>query len=357
MMQLGIRGAMGPWIAAGSIALAAAGCGGKGGGPQGGMAVPVVAVKAASQPVAQTLSVVGSLEANEAVEVRAEIDGTIQAITFEEGQPVAKGQPLVQIDTSKLEASLAQAAANLTLAEATRRRYEGLIEAGAVSRQEFDQALATFSANEAAVALIREQLQDANIVAPFEGVIGGRQVSAGQYVTAGTPLTWLIDGDPMKVSFRVPERSLGQIAIDQEAQVSVDAYPKDVFAARVYFVDPVVDAATRTALIKALVPNPDGRLRPGMFADVTLTLDVRPDAVVIPETAVIHDDQRTSVFVVEQDQAQPRAVRLGRRLPGQVEILEGLAAGEVVVIEGIQKLGPGSKVMIRAPEAAPAATP
>jgi membrane fusion protein (multidrug efflux system) len=342
------RGRISQVVGMAVVAAVVGGCGKQGGG-RAEMAVPVVATEAVERSVAETIALVGNMEANEVVEVKTEVDGTIEAITFEEGQPVEASTPLIQIDATRLKAALAQAEANLTLAEATRRRYEGLVEAGAVARQELDQALATFEANQAAAEAAREQLEDATVVAPFQGMVSARRVSLGQYVAVGETITWLIDGDPMKVEFRVPERYLGRVAVDQEVQLRVDAYPDEQFGGRVYFIDPQIDEATRTALIKAMVPNDDGRLRRGMFTEVTLTIGTRPNAVVIPETAVIHDADRTIVFVIEQEQAQPRPVRLGQRLPGEVEVVEGVAAGEVVVTEGTQKLRPGAKVVARRP--------
>ncbi len=317
------------------------------------MAVPVIAEPASTQTVAHTLSLVGSLEANEVVEIKSEIDGAIEAIRFEEGQPVNKGQLLIQIDGSKLRAMLAQAQANLSLAETTRERYKGLIEAGGVSRQEFDEAMSKYESSRAAVALVQEQLRDASIEAPFDGIVGARQLSVGQFVTPGTALTWLIDPDPIKVEFRVPERYVGQVKADQLVEVRVDPFPDASFRGKVYFVDPQIDPGTRTALVKAIVPNPDGQLRRGMFASVALTVGQHDGAVVIAETAIVHNDQSTSVYVIENGQAQPRPVQLGARLPGHVEVVEGLAPGEMVVTEGIQKLRPGAQVAVHPPESDP----
>ena len=195
---------------------------------------------------------------------------------------------------------------------------------------------------------MRAQLQDATVVAPFAGAMGARLVSIGQYVTKGQPLTSLVDTDPMKVELNVPERFLGQLAEGQELTVRVAAYPDATFRGTVYFVDPTVNSDTRTVLIKARLPNPDGRLRPGMFANLTLIIQVRKNAVVIPETALMLQGQKTSVFVVNpQDAVEAREVRAGLRQAGWVEIASGLAAGEAVIIEGVQKVHPGAQVSVR----------
>jgi membrane fusion protein (multidrug efflux system) len=216
--------------------------------------------------------------------------------------------------------------------------------------------MSTYAINRAALALVQEQLDDASIEAPFDGIVGARHVSMGQFVTPGTALTWLIDPDPMKVEFRVPERYIGQVQPRQEITVRVDSYPDQTFRGEVYFIAPEIDPDTRTGLVKAIIPNREAQLRRGMFANVSIGVGQRDDAVVIPETAVVHSDQSTTVYVVENDQAQPRPVRLGARLPGHVEVIEGIAPHELVVIEGIQKLRPGAQVVVRSPESSAATT-
>lgn len=327
-----------------------AGCGKRGpgpAGPGGGMAVHVVGFRAVEQPVEERVALVGTLAANEAVDIKSELDGVIEEVAFEEGASVESGRVLFRIDRAKLEASLSEAEANLKLAEATLGRYTALAESRAVSRQEVDQARTGFEVRLAAVELMRAQVEDATITAPFEGTVGSRLVSVGQYVTKGQPLTSLVDTDPMKVEFDVPERFLSRVAEAQELTMQVAAYPADRFRGTVYFVDPRVNPDTRTVLVKARLPNPDGRLRAGMFANLELILQVRKQAVVIPESALLLEGDRASVFVVEDGKAQPRPVTPGVRLAGAMEIREGLQPGELVVIEGTQKLGPGVPVEVR----------
>lgn len=333
-----------------SLLLAAgAGCGkggGSGGGP-GGMAVHVVGFRAVEQPVQERVAVVGSLAANESVETRSELDGVIEEIGFDEGQHVAAGDVLFRIDGAKLEASLAEAEANLQLAETTLERYAALGESRAVSKQEVDQARSTFEARRALVELMRVQLEDATVAAPFSGTAGARLISLGQYVTKGQALTSIVDTDTMKAEFSIPERFLSQVAEGQSVEVRLAAYPGKRFHGTVYFVDPRVSPETRTVLVKARLPNPDGRMRAGMFANLDLMLQVRDRAVVIPESALLLEGNQASVFVVADGKAQPRPVTPGVRLAGALEIREGLLAGEVVIIEGTQKVGPGSPVGVR----------
>lgn len=333
--------------------LLVAGCGRQGGGGASGgeMIVRVVTHTGRRQPVDETISLVGTLEADELVEVKSELDGRIRTIAFEEGQPVRAGQLLIQLDTDKLQASLEEAEANLRLAEASRRRYEALAGTVAVSRQELDQAVAAAEASSAAVALLRAQLQDAAITAPFDGVVGERLVSPGQFVTKGQTLTFLVDADPMKAAVHAPERYLSQLREGHVVELRVAAYPDEPFRGTVAFIDPQLDEATRTALVKAAVPNPEGRLRSGMLATARLALRVRDQALVIPETALLQQGDVISVFIVGPDDvAQPRPVTAGLRIPGGVEITAGLTEGERVVVEGLQKLRPGAKVKTREAE-------
>lgn len=317
------------------------------------MVVSVVAAPAQQQRVEETADAVGTLAANESVEIKSETDGTIEAIRFDEGQPVASGDVLVELDQAKLRASLMEAQANLTMAESNRRRYAALLETQAVARQEADQAEATWAATKALVDRLTAELEEATIRAPFEGIAGARLLSVGQFVPKGTSLTTLIDPDPMKLEFRVAERFLAQIRQGQAVKLRTAAYPEVLFTGEVYFIDPQVDPATRTVLLKALVPNADGRLRQGMFARAELVLRVREQAVVIPETALLHQGDLTFVYAIDgRQQAQQRPVKTGVRLAHQVEVTEGLAPGEQVVIEGHQKLHPGANVAPRPPDPA-----
>ncbi|HEX9780450.1 MAG TPA: efflux RND transporter periplasmic adaptor subunit [bacterium] len=341
-------------VSAALIALAAlvpAGCGAKSGGEgaPGGMApVPVVAVRATQAPLAETITVAGSLAADELVDIATEIDGFVHAIAFKEGERVAQGDVLVTLDQQKLAAAVDKAKADLALADATLARLSKLGSSGAVSRQEVDRAVAEQEVARAQLALARAQLEDAVLTAPFDGTVGARLVSPGQYVTRGQRLTTLISQDPIKAELRVPERYLRELAPGQRLALTVAAYPGTTFEGEVYFVAPQIEPASRTALVKARVPNPDGRLRHGMFANLTLIVTVREDAIVVPEAALMWDADKATVFVIdERQQAQIRSVEPGVRRPGLVELVRGIAPGDAVVTEGMQKLRPGAPVKAR----------
>lgn len=203
--------------------------------------------------------------------------------------------------------------------------------------------------------LRRRNLRDARILAPFAGTVGARLVSPGQVISRQSTLTSLVDLETVKVEMNIPERNLGQVAVGQKIRFRVDAYPKESFDGDVYFVSPQLDPATRTALVKARVPNPDGRLRAGMFAKLDLAIRLRDDALVVPEPALLSNGDAFSVFVVTpQTNAVLRPVKVGLRLAGKAEVLSGLTNGEVVVVEGHQKLFPNAPVKL-APAASAAA--
>ncbi|MDP2653127.1 MAG: efflux RND transporter periplasmic adaptor subunit [Candidatus Omnitrophota bacterium] len=333
----------------GLAALALAGCGeADKGGHGGGFAVSVIAEPVKQEKIEDKISLVGTLAADEAVEIKNQVPGVIEQIGFEEGQAVQQGQMLFMIDAAKLNASLSQAEANLGLAGTTFERLSSLIKSGAVSQQEYDQAKSDLEAKQAEANLIKAQLKETVITASFDGVMGERKVSLGQFVNQGSTLTYLISQDPMKAEFRVPERFLGQLKDGQKIQVSVAAYPEDRFSGAVYFIDPQVEETTRTALVKARVPNPEGQLRRGMFANLDLIVSIRPRALVVPESALIPRGEEVFTFIVDAEgKAQMKPVKVGVRLAGKAEILEGLSAGENVIVEGHQKVGPGSPVKIK----------
>lgn len=312
----------------------------------------VVVAEARVERVVDTWPGVANIQANEMVDIKAEIDGVVQEILFEEGQQVEKGQLLVRLDETKLAATLAQAEANFKLSEANFARAQQLSNDKLIAQQEFDQAAATFQANQANLDFTRRQSKDARILAPFEGVVSSRPISPGQIISKNSIITWLIDLDPVKVEFHVPEKFLGQVKTKQQIKVEIEAFPNDDFLGEVFFVSPYVDPTNRTALVKAHIPNKEMKLRPGMFANLDLTLVVRERSTVIPEMAItqVLTNSQAMVFAVDAaGTAQMRKIKTGVRLIGSIEVLEGLKPGEKVIVEGLQKVVPGAPVRI-APE-------
>ena len=345
-------------ICASVTILLAAGCkrqqpGGPSGGAAGGFAVQAVVVEARRQPVSEALSLIGTVAANESVELKSETDGTVQEILFKEGQAVKRGDLLVVLDETKFAAQLAQAEANFKLSQANYDRAKQLLDDKLISRQEFDQTASQFQANKAGLDLMQRQLKDARIYAPFGGVMGARQISPGQVISKNTTLSWLVDLDPVKVEINVPERYLSQVAVGQTIEFGVAAFPEERFRGEVYFISPQLDPAMRTALIKARIPNPQHKLKGGMFASLMLTLQLRDAAIVVPEPALMNAGDAVTVFVVDdKGLAQVRPIKVGLRLAGKAEVLSGIQPGDKVVVEGGQKLFPGAAVKPAPPEAA-----
>jgi membrane fusion protein, multidrug efflux system len=334
-------------IAATLLGLYAAGCGGKGGsgGPPPEMAVEVVIEKPASQPVEDILGAVGSIEANERVDLKPQVPGLIEMVHFAEGQKVAKGDKLFTLDAHKEMATLAQAKAEEQLATSNLERANKLAGTKAISQQDLDQLHSQVDVAGAARRVAEERLADRTIVAPLDGFLGPRLVSPGQYVIAGALLGTLVDASRVKVNFRIPERQLIQVKIGQKGRLRVASYPDRAFEGQVELINPEVDEATRTIAIRLLASNAEGLLKPGMFSHVELVVATRPNAVVIPESALVPSLDQFSVFSVENGVARTRPVKLGMRLPGKVEVREGLSAQDQIVTGGTQKLVDGMKVV------------
>lgn len=295
------------------------------------------------------ISAVGSLRSDESVVLRPEVAGRIQSIDFKEGQPVERGQVLIRLDDSVSRAEFDQARANLALAQTHYRRAVELQGRGFVSQQARDEAGSNLKVQQAATALAQARLDKMTIRAPFAGIVGLRSVSVGDYVDQGQDLAPLEAIDPLKVDFRVPEMYFNKIQVGQSLTIRLDALPGSERQGQVYAVSPLVDAGGRSILLRATIPNPDSRLRPGMFARVQLLFGA-DDVLAVPEAALAPSGQAQYVFTVREGHAHRTEVTLGERRDGQVEILTGVAAGDQVVVAGFQRLTDGAPV-----EVAPAA--
>jgi len=332
------------------VVLALAGCS-AGGGPAGGFAVRVVVEKARLDTLSETIPLVGTLAANEAIEIKSEVDGKVEAIKFKEGEWVEKDRVLFVIEGAKLAAQVGQAEAKFKLSEANLKRSEALLKDSTISRQGYDQALSRYESDKAELELTRQTLRDATVRAPFSGSVGARRVSPGQVVAKGDKLSTLVDADPLKAEFNVPERYAGQLKRGLGVDVKVSPHPEETFHGEVYFVSPEIDPVTRTALVKARIPNRARKLSPGLFANLDLRLREIENAVVVPESALMKQADQVQLYVVgPENKADLRNVKTGVRMGGRVQIVEGVQAGESVIAEGNQKLGPGVPVVFEAGE-------
>ena len=309
-------------------------------------AMPVKAAAARTAPAVDELGAVGTLRADEAVTIRPEIAGRIAEIRFNEGQSITRGAVLVKLDQAELAAVLASSAAQAQLDRQRLERSEDLFKKSFISQQALDEARSGYARSAAKQKEDEARLAKTEMRAAFPGVAGLRQVSEGQYVAAGTDIARLEKIDQLKLDFRIPEAFIGKLRAGQPVKVLVDAYADRVFPGSVYAIEPGVDDQTRTILLRARVANPELRLRPGMFARVQAQLGVREKAIWIPEAAIVPKGRDSYVFRVAEGKADLVRVQTGARKVGEVEIVKGLGAGDLVVTEGTQKIGPGSAVTL-----------
>jgi membrane fusion protein (multidrug efflux system) len=325
--------------------------GGSGSGNGSGN-ITVEAVKVATVSLPQTITAVGSLRSDESVTLRPEVAGRISAIGFQEGQRVAKGAMLVQLDTAVPEAEVQQARANLTLAKTKYDRAVDLAKSNFISSQAKDEADNNLKIAAASLQLSEAKLAKMKLLAPFSGIIGLRSVSVGDYVKEGADLVNLESIDPLKLDFRVPELFMRQVAVGQPLQVQLDALPGKTFEGKVLAVNPLIDAAGRSVVIRAVVRNPDTSLRPGMFARVRLITRDAKDALVLPEQALVPQGDQQFVYRVIDDKAVRTRVEVGQRRDAKVEVLNGVNRDDIVVTAGQLKLRDGVSVQVARTDAA-----
>lgn len=310
---------------------------------------PVRAVLAAVEPsvLEENIRLVGSLRALREIDVVSELSAIVEELLFEEGQAVSAGDPLVRLRDDRIRARVGEVQARFELAAANFVRGQDLLKANTISQADFDRLIAEYNVAAAVRDSAQADLADALITAPFDGVMSERLISAGAFVRVGEPITRLVQTDILEASFAVPERFIGQLSRDQAIRLRTTALPGEIFDGTVTFIDPRVDERSRTLLMRARVNNEDGRLKPGMFITLELVLRVHDAALLIPEQSIQFQRDQAVVFVKNAEgQAERRQVRTGMRLPQKVQIVEGLDAGDIVVVEGHQKMGTGSRIIV-----------
>ena len=313
-------------------------------------ATPVFVTQVQSVTIGDRIEALGTLRANESVELTAAVTETVTALHFDDGDRVESGQVLVEMTSAEEHAQLEEAKA--TVAEA-RRQYErikSLREKQTAAESLLDQRKREWETGRARLAAIESRLADRLVRAPFSGVIGLRNVSIGALVAPGDLIATLDDDSVMKLDFSIPAIYLGVLVPELPVAATTRAWEGRRFEGNVKSIDSRVDPVTRTVIVRALLPNPDHALRPGMLLQVEL-LNRQRTAIVIPEECLVPQGDRQFVFVVDQsadNTVERREVRIGTRRPGEVEIVDGLAVGELVITDGTLKVRAGSKVSIRA---------
>jgi RND family efflux transporter MFP subunit len=303
---------------------------------------------------------IGTLKPFEEVIISSEVDGIVKNLRVSEGSPVSKGMTLVEInetdyrlEVNRAEAALRQAEASLANAKLEYERKAALYKEELVTKQQFDdisarQALAEGELDRAraSLSLAKEKLLKTKIYSPLQGAVREKKVTTGDYVKNGSQLLWIVKADPIKLQFTVPEKEVGKLRTGQDVMFKVDSFPDFEFKGRVNAIYPSLEERTRTLQVEALVPNHDAKLKPGLFAKVTLYTGQTRDIIVVPITAVLYEDSRVKVFVADGDRAKERPVKIGSKYGEHVEILEGLQKDETVVVVGQNNLAEGVKINV-----------
>jgi len=322
----------------------------------------------AMKPLKPFIESIGTLNPFEEVTVSAEVEGVLRSVKVEEGTQVSKGMLLAAIDDSdyslevkRAEAALRQAEATLENTRLEHKRKDALFQEELVTKQQYDDVVTRLSLADAEVerakaslSLARLKLAKTKITSPLACVVKEKRVSAGDFVKNGTPLFVIIQPNPIKLRFTVPEKDVGRLKMHQEVILKVDGFPGSEFKGKVNIVFPNVEEKTRTLQIEALVPNNNGILKPGLFAKVILYTAGERNTIVVPVTALLYEAEKVKVFTVEGERAKEREVKLGSKYGETMEIVEGLKEGEKVVTFGQQNLSEGAKINIQ--QAAPASS-
>ncbi|MDR1672656.1 MAG: efflux RND transporter periplasmic adaptor subunit [Bacteroidales bacterium] len=295
-----------------------------------------------SEQFTETLAVTGSVEANEEVILKSEVSGKITGIHFNEGTRVAKGDLLIKVYDDDLQAQLVKAQANLKLTEDVEARQRQLLEKEAISRQEYDVAYANLQSAQADIALLKSQISKTEICAPFDGSIGFRKVSPGEYITPGTDIASLVNDNPVKIQFSVPEKYAGAIGKNSMIQYTLEGMLQERTAS-VYAVEPTINQATRTLQMKALTPNGDRALTPGAFVRINVRMETR-NVLMAPANALLSESVGQKIFIYRNGKVEPVVVQTGTRTNNRVEILSGVNAGDSLITTGLMQITPRSDV-------------
>ena len=314
---------------------------------------PVVVSSPFGFEFADRVEALGTATANESIVVTAQVTETVRRVYFEDGQIVEQGAILVDLDRTEEIAQLAGARAERADARLRFERVADLAKSGTESRSRFDEVRTALDAAEARVAELEARAADRRIRAPFSGVLGLREVSPGTLVQPGDPITTLDDIDLIKLDFSVPETFFSILQVGLDVETSSAAYPGRAFPGRIAAVDSRVDPDTRAIRVRAEIPNADHAIRPGMLMTLVLRINPQQSLAIVEQALVPHGPNQFVVVLSEDDQPRRVQIRIGRRVPGIVEVLSGLEPDDRIVIDGASLIQPGSVVTIVREEAPP----
>lgn len=319
-----------------------------GGGQRfGGGAVLVDVAPVTSERLVDTIQAIGTTRANEAVTITSKVAGRVADIRFREGDTVRQGAVLLRLDAVEILAERDEAIARQTRARQNYERGVKLRDARAVTAGRTEELAQDLAEADAAVAQIEARLRNYELKAPFSGRLGLRKVSQGALVTPGDEIVTLDDISVVKLDFDVPETALASVHPGLLVTARTAAYPDVVLEGVVATVNTRINPATRAVTVRAELANKEGLLRPGMFLTVDLAYGAKDGALLIPEEAIVAVDDGMFVFAIVDGKAERRPITIGRRRPGQAEVTSGLAAEDIVVVGGVQKVRPGAEVSIR----------
>ncbi len=306
--------------------------------------LPVKVVKLELETLRNQLQVTGTILPNESVQLRPEISGLVTRISFREGQFVRKGTPLLYLNDDELQAQHQRLEYTQKLFESQENRQKQLLEREAISQEEYDIVLNQFNTTLSDIKLVDAQLAQTVIKAPFDGVLGLRQVSEGSVISTTDIIASFVNVDPIKIEFSIPERYASQVEVGSTIYFSNESSAEEV-EGKVYAYEPQIDAATRTLKLRAQSPNRENKFLPGMFVKIRFVLEVKEDALMVPSESVIPELQGYKVFVVgEDDKAEERSVEIGTRTDTEVQIISGLEVGDLVLTTGVLQVRQGMPV-------------
>jgi membrane fusion protein, multidrug efflux system len=311
-------------------------------GPQ---ALRVQGMVIAPRQLNEFLNSTGTLMSDEETDLAFETSGRIVAIHFDEGTHVRKGQLLAKINDRHLQAQLQRLMAQKNLAQDKEFRQRSLLERDAISKESYEQIVTEIEVLEADISLVEARIAETELRAPFDGVIGLRNLSEGSYVNPNTKIARLIKNRPLKIEFSVPERYSGEIKAGFPVKFGVDGISQS-FDANVYAVDPKIDLNTRTVIVRALYPNINEELKPGRYARITLQISDMDNAVAVPTESIIPEMEGEKVFVYRSGRAQAQFVTIGLRTESHIQILNGLEFGDTLLTSGVLQLRPNMPVEI-----------
>lgn len=309
-------------------------------------ATPVTFYVVKGQDFSNTISLSGSIEANEQIEIRSEVSGIVENIAFTEGSSVTKGQVLFKVNDIELRAQLAQAKTKESLASENERRAKLLLQKEAISQEEYDIASADYRTAKAQTQLIQAQIGKTTVRAPFSGKIGLRSISPGTYVTPATLIAKLVSTNPLKITFSIPEKYATEISKNNTITFTVPNV-KETFTAKIYAMEPAIEATTRTLQIRALTDNSNGKLLPGTFANIELPLKNIKDAIIIPTEAIVPIQDGKKVFIANNGKAKEVKVETLTRTDKAVVITSGLKIGDTVLTSGVMSLKDEADIKVK----------